>query len=94
MPPASAASLLTIGASAAMLTARFGRPDLELAEHQARKLQFSGADCVLDLYLYPPRPGAEPVVTHADARRPDGAEMDREQCAAALSRPPLASGQR
>ena len=32
------------------------------------------------------REGGEPVVTHIDARLPDGREMDRSSCVAAISR--------
>jgi hypothetical protein len=73
-----------IGSTARALVAQFGRPDLELREGSARKLQFLGPVCVLDAYLYPPRGGGEPVVTHVDARLPDGREMDRSSCVAAL----------
>mgnify|MGYP006198721893 CR=1 FL=1 len=76
-----------LGATAASLVAQFGAPDLDLREGPARKLQFLGPACVLDAYLYPPRGGrGEPVVTHIDARLPDGREMDRSSCVAALSR--------
>lgn len=74
-----------MGSTARTLIAQLGRPDLELREGPARKLQFLGPACVLDAYLYPPRSGAEPVVTHVDARHPDGREMDRASCVAALS---------
>jgi hypothetical protein len=74
-----------MGTSARTLIAQFGRPDLELSEGPTRKLQFLGAACVLDAYLMPPRSGAEPVVIHVDARQPDGREMDRASCVAALS---------
>ena len=74
-----------IGSTARILVAQFGSPALDLREGSARKLQFSGAACVLDAYLYPARDGAEPVVTHVDARLPDGREMDRSSCVAALS---------
>ena len=74
-----------IGSTATALAARLGRFDLDLREGPARKLQFLGPVCVLDAYLYPPRSGAEPVVTHVDARLPDGREMDRASCVAALS---------
>ena len=74
-----------MGTSARTLIAQFGRPDLELSEGPTRKLQFLGAACVLDAYLLPPRSGAEPVVIHVDARQPDGREMDRASCVAALS---------
>ena len=74
-----------IGSTARALVAQFGRPDLEVREGSARKLQFLGPVCVLDAYLYPPRGGGEPVVTHVDARLPDGREMDRSSCVAALT---------
>jgi len=74
-----------IGSTARALVAQFGRADLELREGYARKLQFLSPACVLDAYLYPPRAGGEPVVTHVDARLPDGREMDRSSCVAALS---------
>ena len=75
-----------MGQSARGLTALFGPPDLDVREGTARKLQFLGPACVLDLYLYPRREGAEPAVTHVDARLPDGRDMDRSSCVAALSR--------
>ncbi len=86
-PPPSAAGLEAVmGATAQRLIAQFGNPDLDLREGPARKLQFLGPACVLDAYLYPPRGGrGEPVVTHVDARQPDGREMDRASCVAALS---------
>lgn len=74
-----------IGATAQALAAQFGRPDLEAREGTARKLQFVGPACVLDVYLYAPRGGGEPVVTYIDARLPDGREMDRSSCVAALN---------
>ena len=75
-----------MGRNARMLESEFGKPDLELREGTARKLQFAGAACVLDLYLYPPRGGGEPVVTYVDARLPDGRDFDRASCVAALTR--------
>jgi hypothetical protein len=73
-----------MGADARSLAQRLGRPDLDIREGAARKLQFSSAACVLDAYLYPQAAGAEPVVTHVDARLPDGRDIDRASCAAAL----------
>lgn len=61
-----------------------GQPRLDVIEVHGRKLQFSGKACILDAYLYPDgRNGAE-IVTHVDARRSDGAEVDRVQCVNAL----------
>jgi hypothetical protein len=79
-----------MGANARALIAEFGPADLDAREGPARKLQFLGPVCVLDAYLYPPRAGAEPVVTHVDARLPDGRDMDRASCVAALNRRPQA----
>ena len=75
-----------IGQGSRALTALFGNPDLDVREGAARKLQFLGPACVLDAYLYPPRAGADPIVSHVDARLPDGRDMDRSSCVAALSR--------
>lgn len=84
-PPALTGLDSVMGNNARSLVAQFGRPGLELTEGPTRKLQFLGAACVLDAYLLPPRAGAEPVVIHVDARQPDGREMDRASCVAALS---------
>lgn len=75
-----------LGRDARALIGLFGTPGLDIREGNARKLQFLGPACVLDAYLYPPRRGAEPLVTHLDARLPDGRDMDRASCVAALSR--------
>ncbi|HEY0148298.1 MAG TPA: hypothetical protein VGB70_04775 [Allosphingosinicella sp.] len=73
-----------IGRTARLLETQFGRPDLDIREGTARKLQFSAPACVLDAYLYPPAAGGEPIVTHVDARLPDGRDFDRASCVAAL----------
>ena len=89
-PPAPTYSTLglesVIGRGARALSALFGAPDLDVREGSARKLQFLGPACVLDVYLYPPRGGGDPIATHVDARLPDGRDMDRSSCVAALSR--------
>jgi hypothetical protein len=70
-----------IGAPAAALTGRFGQPRIDLAEGDARKLQFAGATCVLDIYLYPLAAAAEPTATHVAARiRQGGALIDPGVC--------------
>jgi hypothetical protein len=73
-----------LGRTARMLETQFGRAELDIREGPARKLQFSGAACVLDAYLYPPAGGGEPIVTHVDARLPDGRDFDRASCVQAL----------
>ncbi|HWT12683.1 MAG TPA: hypothetical protein VN231_08030, partial [Allosphingosinicella sp.] len=59
LPPPRAYTIVglenVIGSTARALIAQFGRPDLELREGNARKLQFLAPACVLDAYLYPPR---------------------------------------
>lgn len=81
-PVQSAAGLEgVIGARAAALTRRFGQARIDLTEGDARKLQFMGASCVLDIFLYPPEAGARPVATYVEARnRSDGADTDRARC--------------
>ena len=80
--PMRAAPLL--GSNSASLAGRFGDPDLVVIDGPARKLQFNQPACVLDLYLYAPHEGAEPVVIHADARDTDGRATDLDSCVAAL----------
>ena len=71
----------------ASLVRRFGDPRLDVREGDMRKLQFAGQSCVLDVFLYPLREGAEPVATHVEARRPsDGQDVDRAACVASLQR--------
>ena len=84
-PPVISTSGLerVLGQNARDLIALFGQPELDVREEQARKLQFTGPICVLDTYLYP-RGGREPVVTYVDARQPDGRDIDRASCVAAL----------
>ncbi|MFN3863825.1 MAG: hypothetical protein ACK4RT_06025 [Erythrobacter sp.] len=76
-----------IGQDARKLTQRFGAPRLDVTEGDARKLQFSGGACVLDIYLYPPRPGADPLAAHVEARlRQGGAAVDRGACIREIER--------
>lgn len=72
---------------AAALVRQFGDPRLDVREGDMRKLQFTGQPCVLDVYLYPLAPNAEPVATHVESRRAsDGQDVDRAACVAALRR--------
>lgn len=76
-----------IGERASALERQFGSPDLDVREGDVRKLQYRGTACVLDIYLYPLNPGAEPTATYVDARRAsDGLDVDRAACVAALKR--------
>jgi hypothetical protein len=76
-----------IGADTAALQRQFGSPRLDVWEGDARKLQFSGEACVLDIYLYPASPGAAPKATYVDARRAsDGLDVDRASCVRALKK--------
>ena len=70
-----------IGSPPAALLRRFGTPRLDVAEGDARKLQFAGRACVLDIYLYPLAAAAEPTATHVEARlRQGGAPADPAAC--------------
>lgn len=74
-----------IGAGADDLARQFGPARLEVWEGDARKLQFAGNACVLDVYLYPSAQGREPQATYVDARRAsDGQDVDRAACISAL----------
>jgi hypothetical protein len=64
----------------------FGEPRLDVIEVYGRKLQFVGKACVLDAFLYPDGKGGAEIVTHVDARRSDGAAVDRAACVDALQR--------
>jgi len=78
-----------IGASGPDLIRLFGSPRLDVLEGDARKLQFVGPACVLDIYLYPPAPAREPQASYVDARRAsDGQDVDRAACIAAMRRIP------
>lgn len=77
-----------IGADRKQIVARFGTPRLDVWEGDARKLQFAGNACVLDIYLYPTPGSREPLATFVDARRAsDGQDVDRAACVAALRQP-------
>ena len=76
-----------IGADARRLSEILGAPRLTIHEGDAVKLQYAGSACVLDIYLYPLRPGSLPAATHVEARRQsDGKDVDRAACVAALER--------
>ncbi|NBW74286.1 MAG: hypothetical protein EBR34_00635 [Sphingomonadaceae bacterium] len=89
-PPAARVQSLpglegVIGASAPELIRQFGTPRLDVSEGDARKLQYIGQACVLEIFLYPAQPGREPQATYVEARRSsDGQEVDRAACVAAL----------
>jgi hypothetical protein len=86
-PPMREAGLgRVIGRSAPQLIQLFGPADLDAHEGNARRLQFAGAACVLDVYLYPPERGGEAEANYVDARTPQGDDMDRASCVSALSR--------
>lgn len=75
-----------IGQSADRLERLFGKPRLDINEGDARKLQFTNGQCILDAYIYPEGVNNAPIVTYVDARRDDGQPVDRASCVAALRR--------
>ena len=95
-PPVSAAPAPTIvkpvqsnsliGQSPDAVGRLFGKPRLDVTEGAARKLQFEGTACVIDIYFYAPRAGAAPVATHVDSRTPDGRSAELNSCVEALRR--------
>ncbi|OYX61225.1 MAG: hypothetical protein B7Y89_14035 [Novosphingobium sp. 32-60-15] len=77
-----------IGADALQLGRIFGTPRLDLIEDDARKLQWTGTACILDVYLYPQPGSSRATATYVDARRGDGRDVDRAACVAALRKAP------
>lgn len=79
-----------LGLNASQLKRKFGNPRLDVREANGRKLQFDGKACIMDVYLYAPDGSLanekSEVAAHIDARRSDGAEVDRASCVRALSR--------
>ena len=75
-----------VGQRAGAALSQFGKPRLDVAEGAGRKLQFAGAACILDIYYYAPKQGAEPVATHVDARTPEGRDANVDSCVNALRR--------
>ena len=73
-----------MGKDVGALKRMFGEPRLDVVEVYGRKLQFTGKACVLDAFLYPDGRGGAEIVTHVDARRSDGAAVDRAACVDAL----------
>jgi hypothetical protein len=74
-----------IGADENALVRQFGPSRLNVWEGDARKLQFTGKACVLDVFLYPTTTSREPLASYVDARRSsDGQDVDRAACVAAL----------
>lgn len=72
-----------IGEPAVSLSRRFGEARIDLAEGDARKLQYVSERCVLDIFLYPLSANADPVATHVEAReRRGGAGTDQAGCIA------------
>jgi hypothetical protein len=74
-----------IGLTAAELVERLGSPALQIREGQSLKLQFRGASCILDAYLYRPA-GGQGIerVAHVDTRLRSGADSNQGACIAAL----------
>lgn len=73
------------GMTANQLIEHFGRPRLQIQEGEGTKLQFAGASCVLDFFLYPGQGGA-PRVTYIDARNLQGGEVNSQACVHEIER--------
>ncbi len=81
-PPAGMERLL--GQPPEVALQLLGASTLDRREGPARQLQFAGA-CVLDLF-YLPVAGAALRATHAEARLPNGQDVQPGECLAALLR--------
>lgn len=90
-PPAEAPRSMSeldrvMGKDARALVQLFGQPVQDVLEASARKLQFASNDCILDVYLYAPMEGKDPVVSFVAARVADGRDAERNSCISALRR--------
>ncbi|NMJ41238.1 hypothetical protein GWK16_08305 [Roseomonas sp. JC162] len=85
--PAAAAALL--GARAEDMRRMLGEPSLRRPEGEAEIWLYEGADCRLDVVLYPER-GAM-VVAHAAARAQGGAAVTEAACLASIATYPGAA---
>jgi hypothetical protein len=74
------------GMSAGELIQHFGKPRLQIVEGEGTKLQFVGANCILDVYLYPPPSGGTPRATLIEARNSQGSDVSAQSCAATLEK--------
>ncbi|KTE18531.1 hypothetical protein ATE67_17665 [Sphingopyxis sp. H050] len=85
-PPRITQTNSLVGQRANAALSLFGKPRLDVAEGAGRKLQFAGTACILDIYYYAPKAGADPIATHVDARTPDGRDANVDSCVNALRR--------
>lgn len=83
-PPASEGGEAVLGRSADAVSSLLGKPRLDVNEGPARKLQFAGSTCILDVYFYAPQQGGTRVATHIDARSTDGRDAGTDGCITAL----------
>ena len=83
-PPRPTQNNSLIGQNANAALGLFGKPRLDVAEGVGRKLQFAGTTCIIDIYYYAPKQGADPLATHVDARTPDGRDAPVPGCIEAL----------
>ena len=86
LPPAPPPPGLTrlVGRDATAVTRLLGPASLDRTEGPARLLQFVRPTCILDVFLYPPKPGAPQTVRTAAARKPDGSRIDPGACLAMI----------
>lgn len=74
-----------IGLTADQLFQRFGTPALQVREGTSLKLQFRGAGCVLDAYLYPQAAANAPYrVIYVDTRNRAMVDVDQASCVTSL----------
>lgn len=75
-----------IGLAANELVTRFGAPALQIREGNSFKIQYRGARCVLDAFLYPSG-GAQLRVTHVETRTLSGGDTHQADCIRSLEYP-------
>ena len=83
-PPKPVQNNSLIGQNANAALGLFGKPRLDVTEGIGRKLQFAGDRLHPRHLSHAPQAGADPVVTHVDARAPDGRDASVTSCITAL----------
>lgn len=83
-PPAQPEAGRLMGLTPMDIEALLGKPSLVRVEMAAQIMQFMKDDCVLDVFLTEPQPGAQFRTQHVEARDRNGHFVPEEHCLATL----------
>ena len=83
-PPARPEPGRLLGLTTQDVESLLGQPSLVRAERAVQVMQFADAECVLDIFMSEPQPGAQFRTQYVEARDRDGQVLPEEQCLAVL----------